>query len=100
VDIGVPPAGAVELIRKAVAVVPQVRIVTVSVGAQWDQAVLAALRAGAIGHIDKDTAPDRIARLVALAADGEAILPRRLVTRVLASWRMRPLAADDRGAAA
>jgi DNA-binding NarL/FixJ family response regulator len=100
VDIGVPPAGGIELTRKAVAVVPQVRIVTVSVGAEWDPAVLAALRAGAVGHIDKDTAPDQIARLVVLAADGEAILPRRLMTRVLASWRMRPLAADDRGAAA
>lgn len=100
VDIGVPPAGGVELIRMLVGIVPRIRIVTVSAGGAWDPAVLAALRAGAIGHIDKDTAPDQIGRLVALAADGEACVPGRLMTRLLASWRIAPPAADDRGAAA
>lgn len=77
VDVGVPPSGAAELIRKVVAVVPGTRIVTVSAGTEWDQAVSAASRAGAVGHIDKDTAPDQIARLVVLAAGGETIAPRR-----------------------
>jgi CheY-like chemotaxis protein len=99
VDIGVPPAGGVELIRRVVADLPRVRIVTVSAGVEWDQAVLAALRAGAIGHIDKDAAPDQIVRLVLLAAVGEAVVPGRLMTRLLAGWRMPPPAADDRGAA-
>lgn len=99
-DIGLPPSGAVELIRKVVAVLPRVRILTVSAGADWDQAVLAALRAGAVGHIDKDTAPNQIARLVVLAAGGDAIVPRRLMTRLSASGRIPPSAADDRGAAA
>lgn len=85
VDVGVPPAGGVELIRKVVAELPRVRVVTVSAGADWDPAVLAALRAGAVGHIDKDTAPDQIARLVVLASTGEAIVPGRLMTRLLAS---------------
>jgi DNA-binding NarL/FixJ family response regulator len=100
VDIGVPPAGGVELIRVLVGILPRIRIVTVSTGGAWDPAVLAALRAGAIGHIDKDTAPDEIARLVVLAAGGEAIVPGRLMTRLLASWRIAPPAADDRGATA
>jgi CheY-like chemotaxis protein len=100
VDIGVPPGGGVELIRVLVGIVPQIRIVTVSAGAEWDSAVLAALRAGAIGHIDKDTAPDQISRLVALVASGEVIVPGRLMTRLLASWRIAPPAVDDRGAAA
>jgi DNA-binding NarL/FixJ family response regulator len=101
VDIGVPPAGGVELIRKLVAELPGVRIVTVSAGTGWDQAVLAALREGAIGHIDKDTALDQIARLVVLAAGGESIVPRRFMTRLLASWRIPPPPeADDRGAVA
>jgi DNA-binding NarL/FixJ family response regulator len=100
VDIGMPPGGGVELIRVLHGVLPQMRIVTVSAGADWDLAVLAALRAGAIGHIDKDTAPDQIARLVALAAGGEAVVPGRLLTRLLASWRIAPPAADDHGAAA
>jgi CheY-like chemotaxis protein len=100
VDIGMPPGGGVELIRVLHGVLPRTRIVTVSAGADWDLAVLAALRAGAIGHIDKDTAPDQIARLVLLAAGGEAVVPGRLLTRLLASWRIAPPAADDRGAAA
>jgi CheY-like chemotaxis protein len=100
VEIGMPPGGGVELIRVLQGILPQMRAVTISAGADWDLAVLAALRAGAIGHIDKDTAPDQIARLVLLAAGGEAVVPGRLLTRLLASWRIAPPAADDRGAAA
>jgi CheY-like chemotaxis protein len=100
VDVGVPPAGGVELIRVLVGVLPRIRIVTVSACADWDPAVVAAMRAGAIGHIDKDTAPDQIARLAVLAAGGEASFPGRLMTRLLASWRIAPSAADDRGAVA
>jgi DNA-binding NarL/FixJ family response regulator len=99
VEVGVPPSGGIELIRKVRAEVPRVRIVTVSAGADWDQAVLAAFRAGASGHIDKDTPRDRIARLVVLAAGGEAIVPPRLMTRVSASRRIAPPAADGRDAA-
>jgi DNA-binding NarL/FixJ family response regulator len=77
VDVGVPPSGAAELIRKLVSVAPGVRIVTLSAGTEWDQAVSAGLRAGAVGHIDKDTAPDQIARLVLLAAGGETVAPPR-----------------------
>jgi DNA-binding NarL/FixJ family response regulator len=71
---------------------------TVSAAVDRDRAVLAALRAGAIGHIDKETAPDQIARLVTLAADGETIVPRRLMKRLLARWRIPP-PAGGRGAA-
>jgi DNA-binding NarL/FixJ family response regulator len=99
VDIAVPPAGGVELIREVVPILPRVRIVTVSVAADQDQTVLAAFRAGAIGHIDKDTAPEQIARLVTLAARGEAIVPRRFMARLLARWRRPPPAAGDRGGA-
>src|SRR6185437_10479699 len=53
VDIALPPAGGVELIRQVVPIVHS-RIVTVSAVADSDEAVLAALQAGAIGHIDKD----------------------------------------------
>lgn len=100
VDIGVPPSGGVELIRKVAAVWRQLRILTISAGAEWDQAVLAALRAGAIGHIDKDTAPDQLARLVVLAAGGQAIVPRRLMMRLLESSRTPLPAPDDRGVTA
>ncbi|HJS94851.1 MAG TPA: response regulator [Solirubrobacteraceae bacterium] len=100
VDIGVPPAGGIELIRVLVGMLPRIRVVTVSTSADWDAAVLAAIRAGAVGHIDKDAAPDQIARLAVLAAVGEAVVPGRLMTRLLASPRMAAPAAEDRGAVA
>lgn len=87
VDIALPPAGGVELIREVVPILPDARIVTISAAPDHDQAVLAALRAGAIGHIDKEIDPDHLARLVTLAADGEALVPRRLGMRLLAMWR-------------
>lgn len=99
VDIGVPPAGGVELTRVLVGMLPRIRIVTVSAGVEWDPAVLAAIRAGAVGHIDKDTAPDQIARLAVLAAGGEVVVPGRLTTRLSAGRPIAP-AADDRGAVA
>jgi DNA-binding NarL/FixJ family response regulator len=86
-DIGLPPAGGVELIRNVIAILPRARVVTVSAAADQDQSVLAALRAGAIGHIDKDIDPDEFVRLVTLAAAGEAIVPRWLMTPLLERWR-------------
>jgi two-component system, NarL family, response regulator LiaR len=87
IDVGLPPTGGVELIREVMAILPLTRVVTVSAAADQDQSVLAAFRMGAIGHIDKDIEPDQFARLVALAAAGEAVVPRRLMTPLLERWR-------------
>lgn len=89
VDIALPPAGGVELIRQVVPIL-HTRIVTVSAAADVDEAVLAALHAGAIGHIDKDVEPDEFVRLVILASGGEAIVPSRVTTRLLELWREIP----------
>ena len=90
VDITLPPTGGVELTRNVLTSAPEVRVVTVSAAASNDEAVLAALRAGAVGHIDKDIDPNQLARLVTLAAGGEAVVPRRLTTRLLERWREIP----------
>lgn len=87
IEIALPPTGGVELIRDVVAMLPRARVVTVSAAADHDQSVLAAFRAGASAHIDKDIDPDEFARLVTLAAAGEAIVPRRLTTPLLELWR-------------
>lgn len=87
IDIALPPTGGVELIRDVMAILPRARVVTVSAAADQDESVLAAFRTGAIGHIDKDIDPDQFARLVTLAAAGESIVPRRLVTPLLERWR-------------
>ncbi|HET6866383.1 MAG TPA: response regulator transcription factor [Solirubrobacteraceae bacterium] len=87
VDIALPPAGGVELIRDVIAILPLVRVMTVSAAVGQDDLVLAAFRTGAVGHIDKDIDPDEFVRLVSLAAAGEAVVPRRLMTPLLERWR-------------
>jgi DNA-binding NarL/FixJ family response regulator len=87
VDISLPPTGGVDLIREVTAILPRARIVTVSAAAHQDELVLAAFRAGASAHIDKDIDPDEFARLVTVAAAGETIVPRRLMTALLERWR-------------
>jgi DNA-binding NarL/FixJ family response regulator len=88
VDTALPPAGCVELIHNVLAAAPDTRILTVS--ANDDHSALAALRAGAVGHINKDIDPRDLVRLVLLAGDGEAIVPRRLVMPLLSVLREVP----------
>ena len=88
VDTALPPDGGVELIGKVLLVSPETRVLTVSVDDQ--QAALAALRAGAVGHIAKDIDPDELARLVVRAADGEAIIPQQLIMPLLELLREAP----------
>lgn len=89
VDIALPPSGGVDLIRQLVPALAT-RIVTVSAAPNVDEPVLAALHAGAIAHIDKDVDPDEFVRLVILASGGEAIIPSRVMTRLLELWREIP----------
>jgi DNA-binding NarL/FixJ family response regulator len=83
----------VKLLTEIRAASPTTRILTIAVND--DQTALAAIRAGAVGHLSKDINPDKLAGLVDRAASGEAIVPRRLVTALLerlpelpdAGWR-------------
>lgn len=85
----------VKLISSVRAASPGTRVLTISV--DDDQTALEALRAGAVGHLSKDIDPIKLASLVARAAEGEAIVPRRLVRPLLArvpeppDARWRPL---------
>ncbi|MBV9000325.1 MAG: response regulator transcription factor [Solirubrobacterales bacterium] len=60
---------------------PPTRVLTIAV--DDDQTALAALRAGAVGHLSKDIDPRKLAGLVRRAAAGEAVVPRRLVMPLL-----------------
>ncbi|HZE05760.1 MAG TPA: response regulator transcription factor [Solirubrobacteraceae bacterium] len=92
-DAALPPHGCEEVIARALNVSPETRILTIS--SREDRIALAALRAGAVGHLSKDLEPEVLATLVLRAADGEAIVPRRLVMPLLsvvhsvpdAGWR-------------
>ncbi len=87
IDTALPPRGGVELIKKVLQVAPDTRIVSISVD---EQTGLDALRAGALGHVDKDVDPDQLAPLVVRAADGEAIVPQRLIMPLLELARAVP----------
>ncbi len=83
----------VKLVRSIRADAPATRVLTIAV--DDDHTALAALRAGAVGHLSKDIEPDKLAGLVVRAAGDEALVPRRLVMPLLerlpefpdAGWR-------------
>jgi DNA-binding NarL/FixJ family response regulator len=87
-DTALLAGGCVELIGEVLLVAPETRIVTVS--ANQDDTALSALRAGAVGHISKDIAPAHLGRLIVLAAEGEAIVPRRLIMPLLGVLHATP----------
>lgn len=89
VDTALPSDGGVSLVREVVSEVPETRVLTVSAD-EDDETILTALRAGAAGHIGKDVEPGDLARLTALAAAGEAIVPRRLTGPLLRLIRAVP----------
>jgi DNA-binding NarL/FixJ family response regulator len=62
---------------------PHTKIVTISTDDHDDQPVLTALRAGAAGHISKNTQPDRLASQILQIADGDAIVPQHLIKPLL-----------------
>ncbi len=90
IDTALPPAGCVPLIRELVEINPAALMLTVGATDQDDDAVLEALRAGATGHIDKEIDPHDLGRLVGLAMQGEAIVPRRLIAPLLTLLREVP----------
>jgi DNA-binding NarL/FixJ family response regulator len=81
-DLGLPSIDAGNMIAKIHAVSAQTKLVTISADND-DQPVLAALRAGAVGHISKDTDPDGLACQILRIADGDAIVPQHLIKALL-----------------
>ncbi|MGH2883463.1 MAG: response regulator [Solirubrobacteraceae bacterium] len=88
VDTVLPPSGGLELVRMLVRALPDIKVLTVSV--DDDRTAIAALRAGAVGHIAKDTDPEGLASLVARAANGEVIVSQRLMPVLLDALREVP----------
>lgn len=82
------PAGGAELIGRILEESPETRVLTVSV--DDEESALAALRAGAVGHIPKNIEPDELADLVVRAAEGEAIVPQGLIKPLLELVREIP----------
>ncbi len=88
VDTVLPPNGGLELVRMLLWAIPDIRVLTLSVND--DRTAIAALRAGAVGHIAKDTDPEGLAELVVRAANGEVIVSQRLVPAIVDALREVP----------
>ena len=86
-DIHMPGNGIAAALEIASAL-PETAIVMLTVSRQ-DEDLFAALRAGAVGYLLKDTDPARLPHALQGVLDGEAALPRSLVARVLEEFRGR-----------
>ena len=83
------PGGGIEAARRISASGAPTAVVMLTVSRDRGD-VLAALRAGAVGYLPKDTHPDRLPAALCGVLSGEAALPRALMGLVLQSLR------DDR----
>jgi len=80
------PGGGIEAARRITESGAHTSVVMLTVSQDTGD-VLAALRAGAVGYLPKDTRPDRLPAALCGVLDGEAALPRALMGRVLRSLR-------------
>ncbi len=80
------PGGGIEAARTLAHDAPATSVVMLTVSENTDD-LLAALRAGAVGYLPKDTHPDRLPAALCGVLRGEAALPRALVGRVLHHFR-------------
>jgi len=88
------PGGGIGAARRVAQEAPSTSVVMLTVSTSTDD-VLAALRAGAVGYLPKDTRPDRLPAALCGVLKGEAALPRTLVGHVLNEFRDYTAAAAD-----
>ena len=86
-DVGMP-GGGIEAARVITEDVPETTVVMLTVS-RSDADLFAALRAGAAGYLLKDTSPERLPHALRGVVNGEAALPRTLVTRLVDDYRSR-----------
>lgn len=80
------PGGGIAAAERLAELAPATSVVILTVSNDPDD-VLAALRAGAVGYLTKDTSPDRLPAALCGVLKGEAALPRALFGRVLRESR-------------
>jgi DNA-binding NarL/FixJ family response regulator len=85
-DIHMPGDG-IRAAAEIAAHVPETAVVMLTVSTA-DGDLFGALKAGASGYLLKDTDPDRLPIALRGVLDGEAALPRGLVTRIIEEFRV------------
>jgi len=88
------PGGGIEAASRIAEAGVATSVVMLTVSDSTDD-VLAALRAGAVGYLPKDTSPDRLPAALCGVLKGEAALPRALVGLVLHEFRDYTAAVAD-----
>jgi DNA-binding NarL/FixJ family response regulator len=92
VDIGLPGATGIQLVRELALRLPDTRIVMLTVSAA-ERDVEDAIGYGAVGYLTKDLTPEALLRAVRAAHAGDLAMPRRMAARLI-----RRLAVRARGA--
>lgn len=90
VDLGMPDVGTG--LRRLCARTGAPRVLLLA-GDEHDDDVVGLVCAGALGAVPRAVAPETLQRVLAAVRDGESVVPRHLVTRVMAQLR-RSAAAD------
>jgi DNA-binding NarL/FixJ family response regulator len=82
-DVQMPGLSGLEATRQLVAEDPDVRVVVLTMVAD-DEAILAALQAGAVGYLLKGAGQEEISRALAAVAAGQAVYGPEIARRVRA----------------
>jgi len=90
-DVAMPDGDGIEATREIALVAPDVAVLMLTMSEE-DDALVAAMRAGARGYLVKGTGAEEIGRAVRSVADGELIIGAAMADR-LTSWLTRPGAA-------
>jgi DNA-binding NarL/FixJ family response regulator len=88
-DLQMPDVSGIQATRDITRASRSTRILVLTLF-QDDDSVFAALRAGAIGYIVKDTDEEELIRAIRAAANGEAIFGPAIATRVLSWFAAQP----------
>lgn len=94
VDLVMPRVDGIEAIGRIRAERPRTRVIVLTSFVDEDK-MLPAVRAGAVGYLLKDVAPQELARAIRAAHDGEALLDPGVAARLLDAMAREPRPSDE-----
>lgn len=92
VDLGLPGMNGVQLIERLAVMSPRTEVLVLTIY-EDDQSVFEALRAGAVGYLTKDSAPEQLLDAVGEVHRGGAPMSPSVARRVVQAFAARPPAA-------